>query len=120
MGGGGVPSTVSCLMAQLVALESSMKDDLGIDQHAQVNDSDMFLPAFDVAQLLLVPACFTLAWLCDGQSLDIGEPQPGLGLETPETSIVTNLLTAHNRQQLGDFPKRAMSSCWLWCPHISL
>lgn len=85
-----------------------MKDDLGIDQRAQVHDSAMFVLSFDVAQLVLVPTCFTLAWLCDGESLDVGEPQPGH--LTP--SIVTSLLAAHNKQQLGDLPKRAMSSCW--------
>lgn len=66
------------------ALEYSVKDDLSIGQRAQVHDSAIFVLAFDVAQLVLVPACLTLAWLCDEESLGIGEPQPGLGIEPPD------------------------------------
>lgn len=81
----GVPRSASqSSMAQrLPAFVHAAKDDLDAGRRAQAPDPAVFVLAFDVARLILVPARLSPALLCGEESPGVGESQPGPGLEPP-------------------------------------
>lgn len=85
MGEGGVSEAARRSMAQrFSALEHAAKNDLDAGRCAQALDPAVLVLAFDVARLVLVPACLAPARLRGGEPPGVRQPQQGLGLEPPD------------------------------------